>query len=74
MIQITGRSYRLRRQQSELTQEKEDGESDPRTAPPASKTGQSAPRVDPSKTGQGAPRVEPAAAEPAVKKRPSRGK
>ena len=50
MIQITGRSYRLRRQQSDLTQEKEDGQSDRRTAPPASKTGQSAPRVNPSKT------------------------
>jgi len=74
MIQITGRSYRLRKQEGELTKEREDGQSDRRTAPSDSKTGQSAHRGDQPKTGQSAHRVKRAAAEPGAKKRPSRGK
>jgi len=74
MIQITGRSYRLRKQEGEFTKERQDGQSDRRTDPPDSKTGQSAPRVDQPKTGQSAHRVKRAAAEPGAKKRPSRGK
>jgi DNA replication protein DnaC len=45
MIQITGRSYRLSKQQSGLTKENQDHQSDRPTDPPDSKTGQSAHRV-----------------------------
>jgi DNA replication protein DnaC len=74
MIQITGRSYRLRKQQSGLTTEKQDHPSDRSTDPPDSKTGQSAPRVAQSKTGQSAHRTKQATGTAAAKKAPSKGK
>ena len=74
MIQITGKSYRLRNQKGGRTQENQDHQPNRPTDPPDSKTGQSAPRVDKSKTGQGAPRAKQAADKAAAKKGPSKGK
>jgi DNA replication protein DnaC len=74
MIQITGRSYRLRKKQNGLAKENQDPEPAPPTDSPDSKTGQSAPRVDRSKTGQSAPRAKQAPNGTAAKKDPSKGK
>lgn len=73
MIQITGRSYRLRNKQSGLAKENQDHPSDGQTDPPDSKTGQSAPRVDRSKTGQSASRVKRGTDRAAAKKNSPRG-
>lgn len=62
MIQITGRSYRLRKKQNGLTSENQDHPSDRPTHPPDPKTGQSAPRVKRATNGA------------AAKKDPSKGK
>lgn len=74
MIQITGKSYRLRSQHSGRTQENQDHQPNRPTDPPDSKTGQSAHRVDKSKTGQGAPRAKQAADAAPAKKDPSKGR
>lgn len=70
MIQITGRSYRLRKKHSGLAKENQDHQPDRRTDPPDSKTGQSASRGERSKTGQTAHRVKRADAGTAAKKDP----
>ena len=74
MIQITGKSYRLRNRQGEQSKDDSDHRSDRSTDSHDSKTGQSAPRVDRSKTGQSASRVKPAAAGTGAKKAPSKKK
>jgi DNA replication protein DnaC len=74
MIQITGKSYRLRKKQNGLAKENQDHQSDRPTGPPDSKSDQSAPRAEQSKTGQGAPRVKRATDAAMAKKNPSKGK
>ena len=74
LIQITGRSYRLRNQQDGLTRRAEEPPDEGEKDQPVPKTGQSAHRVDASKTGQGAPRGKRAADGAAAKKDSSKGK
>jgi len=74
LIQITGRSYRLRNQQDGLNRQAEGPSGDGEKDQPLPKTGQGAPRVDSSKTGQGAPRGTRPADGAAAKKDSSKGK
>jgi len=71
MIQITGKSYRLRNKHNGLERDDQGHQTD---RPTESKTGQSAPRVDRSKTGQSASRAKQATDGTAAKKSPSKGK
>jgi len=70
MLQITGKSYRLRNHHAGLTKKTDQEPDDGDKAQRASKTGHSAHRVEPPKTGQGAHRAKQATS----KKNSSEGK